>query len=256
VTRGRAAGLVVRTGSATELGRIATAVREIGHTTTPLQEKITGSGGRWGSSWSGSRRWSRGRLLRGMSPGEIFLVAVALAVASIPEGLPVVLTVTLAIGVSRMARRRAIIRSLPAVETLGSTTVIGSDKTGTLTLNEMTVPRSGRAGGATISGVGYAPEGAIHRDGDPLLDAGEDEPLRRTLLAGALANEADGDALASAGSCWATPRSRAAGLRRQGRPGPAPPAPPPPGAGHPPLRAGAPLHGDAEQRPGRPLPRT
>jgi magnesium-transporting ATPase (P-type) len=198
VTRGRGTGIVVRTGAATELGRIATAVREVGHTTTPLQEKMHRFGRVVGVVIVALSLLVAGvGLLQGMTAEEIFLAAVALAVASIPEGLPVVLTVTLAIGVNRMARRRAIIRSLPAVETLGSTTVIGSDKTGTLTKNEMTVTTVW-AGGRRyeVSGVGYAFEGAIHADGDALDPSDDDEPLRLTLLAGALANEADGDAMA------------------------------------------------------------
>lgn len=192
ITRGRGHGVVVRTGAATELGRIATAVREIGQTAAPLQETM----GRFGRRVGLVILLLTGvvavvGLLRGMPPGEIFLAAVALAVAAIPEGLPVVLTVTLAIGVNRMARRNAVLRALPAVETLGSTTVIGSDKTGTLTRNEMTV-RAIWAGGRLyeVSGAGYSLEGEL-RSADQGVEAELDEPLHRTLLAGTLANEAD-----------------------------------------------------------------
>ncbi|MFW6080234.1 MAG: HAD-IC family P-type ATPase, partial [Gemmatimonadota bacterium] len=198
VTRGRGRGVVVRTGASTELGRIASAVREVGRTETPLQEK--------------SERFGRRigfvilvlavlivviDLLRGASVFEILLTAVAMAVAAIPEALPVVLTVTLAVGVRRMAQRRAIIRSLPAVETLGSTTAIGSDKTGTLTKNEMTV-RAIRTAGAQydVTGTGYGAAGAIERDGRP-VEAGADPALRRVLLIGVLANEADPAAVAT-----------------------------------------------------------
>ncbi|MEX1102607.1 MAG: HAD-IC family P-type ATPase, partial [Dehalococcoidia bacterium] len=197
ITRGRGRGIVVRTGAETELGRIATAVREIGQTRAPLQDTMKRFGQRVGLVILLLTAVVAGvGLLRGMPPGEIFLAAVALAVAAIPEGLPVVVTVTLAIGVNRMARRNAVIRSLPAVETLGSTTVIGSDKTGTLTKNEMTV-RAIWAGGRryTVTGAGYSLEGEV-RAADGLVEADSDEPLRLTLVAGVLANEADAASVA------------------------------------------------------------
>jgi calcium-translocating P-type ATPase len=184
VTRGRGRGIVVRTGSDTEIGRIASAIRAIGRTATPLQDKMHRFGRRIG--------WAIGALsaivlviglLRGLSFREMFVTTVALAVASIPEGLPVVMTVTLAIGVGRMARRHAIIRSLPAVETLGSTTVIGSDKTGTLTRNEMTV-QAISAGGRMYDATGDIREQVRTSDA-----------LRATLLTGVLANEADASAV-------------------------------------------------------------
>jgi calcium-translocating P-type ATPase len=181
VTRGRGRGIVIRTGAATEIGRIATAIRRVGTTATPLQDRIHHFGRRVGAAIMAlSVVVLVLGLLQGLSPADIFLTAVALAVSAVPEGLPVVMTVTLAIGVARMARRRAIIRSLPAVETLGSTTVIGSDKTGTLTRNEMTV-RTIVAGDGVfdVADAGFAAAAA----------AGP--PLHRTLLAGILANESD-----------------------------------------------------------------
>ncbi|HSH46091.1 MAG TPA: HAD-IC family P-type ATPase, partial [Longimicrobiales bacterium] len=171
VTRGRGRGYVVQTGAATELGRIATAVREIGETRSPLQESMQRFGRMVGVVVAGLAAVTAILgLLRGADTGEIFLMAVALAVSAIPEGLPVVLTVTLAIGVSRMAGRNAIIRALPAVETLGSATVIGSDKTGTLTRNEMTVRAIWAGRQYRVTGGGYGVDGVI-QDGNTLADS-------------------------------------------------------------------------------------
>lgn len=192
VTRGRGWGYVVRTGTGTELGRIATAVRQVGAATTPLQEKMARFGRQIGlavlvfSALIGAIG-----LWRGMAPAEVFLVAIALVVSAIPESLPVVLTVTFAVGVRRMARRNALIRSLPAVETLGSATVIGSDKTGTLTRNEMTVERIWAGGELySVAGSGYNAEGEVQGDGVE-RELAPGRPLFCTLVTGALANEAD-----------------------------------------------------------------
>ena len=128
-------------------------------------------------------------LWRGESLDEILSSAIALAVGAIPEGLPVAVTVTLAIGVSRMARRRAIIRKLPAVETLGSTTVICTDKTGTLTQNQMTV-RQVVVGDQVyeVGGHGYEPSGDLMLDGQRLTP-GEAPGLSECLLAGLVCND-------------------------------------------------------------------
>ncbi len=187
VSRGRGKGFVVRTGPETEVGRIAEAVHEVSGGKTPLQEKVHEFGGRVGIALLGLAGVAAGLgVLHGLTVTEIFMTAVAMAVSAVPEGLPVVLTVTLAVGVRRMAGRKAIIRRLPAVETLGSTTVIASDKTGTLTRNQMTVRAVWAAGELVrVSGTGYAPEGEFDRapaDNPPLMD---------TLRAGVFANEAD-----------------------------------------------------------------
>jgi magnesium-transporting ATPase (P-type) len=191
VTRGRGRGVVVRTGRATEIGRITQAVRAQAAVATPLQERIERFGRKVGLVVVGLALLVGAiGLARALPADEIFLAAVALAVSAIPEGLPVVLTVTLAIGVRRMAKRRAIVRTLPAVETLGSTTVIGSDKTGTLTQNQMTVVAL-RAGGRDYetTGTGYGTKGEIRRDGRVVTF--DDEPALALLLAcGTLANEA------------------------------------------------------------------
>jgi magnesium-transporting ATPase (P-type) len=198
VTRGRGLGVVVHTGEASQLGRIAERTREVGKVRTPIQEKMDHLGKLIGVgilllagvvAVVGS--------LQGMTVHEIVQTAVAMAVGAVPEALPVVLTVALAVGVRRMASRNAIIRTLPSVETLGSTTVIGSDKTGTLTSNQMTV-RAIVAGGRRydVSGSGYSTDGELELadgQGDSEHEAGpeSDEALRMTLLAGVLATETD-----------------------------------------------------------------
>ncbi|MFP4074810.1 MAG: HAD-IC family P-type ATPase, partial [Actinomycetota bacterium] len=140
VTSGRGSGIVVATGNATELGSIAGLVRAEGVTGTPLQRRMDRFARVIGAAVAVAALvvFVSGLIL-GTSLHDMFLVAVAVAVSAVPEGLPVAVTITLAVGVSRMANRKAIVRRLPAVETLGSTTVIGSDKTGTLTMNQMTV---------------------------------------------------------------------------------------------------------------------
>jgi calcium-translocating P-type ATPase len=180
VTSGRGRGYVVATGADTELGTIAERVREEVEPETPLQRRMARFAHIVGIAIGVSAlvAFVIGIVL-GEPITEMFLVAVALAVAAIPEGLPVVFTITLALGVRRMARRQAFIRRLPAVETLGSTTVIGSDKTGTLTENRMTVRRVWTAAG----------EHALEEDGDGEAPP-TGHPLHETLLAGVLTNEA------------------------------------------------------------------
>ncbi|HKL16614.1 MAG TPA: HAD-IC family P-type ATPase, partial [Balneolaceae bacterium] len=137
VVRGRSKAIVVRTGRETELGRIAASVKRVGITQTPLLKKVEKMGNLIGVIIIGFAVFiSAVGVIYQMSPYEVFITVVAMVVSAIPEGLPVIMTVTLAIGVRRMSARQAIIRSLPAVETLGSTTIIGSDKTGTLTQNQ------------------------------------------------------------------------------------------------------------------------
>ena len=170
VTYGKAKGVVVATGDDTEIGRISQLIQSADSLQTPLTIKI----GRfshlllWVIMAVSFVTFLVG-VLRGQGVVEMFMAAVALAVGAIPEGLPAALTVTLAIGVSRMAKRRAIVRKLPAVETLGSTTVICSDKTGTLTKNEMTVQFAYTLSGAyEFKGAGYLPEGGVFFNNSPL----------------------------------------------------------------------------------------
>ena len=138
---GTAEAVVVAIAMQTELGRIAGMIEEAGaEEGTPLQQKLN-SFGRvlvWATLGIVVLLFGLG-LIRGTAPLELVMTSVSLAVAAVPEGLPAVVTVALALGVLRMARRRALVRKLPAVETLGSTTVICTDKTGTLTVGEMTV---------------------------------------------------------------------------------------------------------------------
>ncbi|RKX62428.1 MAG: cation-transporting P-type ATPase [Thermodesulfobacteriota bacterium] len=190
VTYGQGKGAVVSTGDHTEVGRISQLISTTQELETPLTRKI--------AHFSHVLLYMILALAavtvvvgvaRGQSIFDMFMAAVALAVGAIPEGLPAAVTITLAIGVSRMARRKAIIRNLPAVETLGSTTVICSDKTGTLTENQMTVQEI-FAGDRRfeVTGVGYEPSGRILRQGSP-VDAGKSAVLAECLQAGALCND-------------------------------------------------------------------
>jgi Ca2+-transporting ATPase len=192
VVNGRAKGVVTVTGAKTVLGQIATEVQEIGVTKSPLQEKIDRFAHTIGIIVlvASTLLFLLGILL-GESAKDMFMTAVAAAVATIPEGLPIVVTITLAIGVARMAQRNAIIRKLPAVETLGSTTVICSDKTGTLTKNEMTVNMV--YDGAHIyevTGSGYEPQGDILEEGRH-IKPGADADLLMLFRIGLLCNESN-----------------------------------------------------------------
>ncbi|MBI2831264.1 MAG: HAD-IC family P-type ATPase [Chloroflexi bacterium] len=191
VTYGRATAVAVTTGMSTEIGKIANAIQEIRPEKTPLQKSLgklskfilvlvlgivailTVAG-----------------LARGLDWLEIFFLAVAASVSAIPEGLPAVVTVVLASGMQIMARRNAVIRRLAAVETLGSTTIICSDKTGTLTLNEMTVRSLFVAGKyIVVTGEGYEPHGQFYIDGR-LVEVPDYPALRLHLQIGALCNDA------------------------------------------------------------------
>jgi len=190
VTYGQAAGVVVATSDKTEVGRISQLIEAAGEMETPLTRKIARFSHilLYAILALAAITFAAG-LLRGQATFDMFMAAVALAVGAIPEGLPAAMTITLAIGVSRMARRRAIIRRLTAVETLGSTTVICSDKTGTLTENQMTVQEI-FAGGELfeVTGAGYAPAGPIFRQGSP-ADAATSIALTECLKAGLLCND-------------------------------------------------------------------
>lgn len=186
VASGRARGFVVATGGRTELGAIAESIRDEPESDTPLQRRMTRFAHVIAIAVlvSSSAAFAIGVAL-GLPASHMFMVAVALAVAVVPEGLPVVFTVTLALGVRRMAKRNAVVRRLPAVETLGSTTVIGSDKTGTLTENRMTVRELWVGGQTTTIGA----SNLMDPREPPALAAAT--PLELTLLAGVLTNEAE-----------------------------------------------------------------
>ncbi|MBN2188128.1 MAG: cation-transporting P-type ATPase [Chitinispirillaceae bacterium] len=192
VTYGAGTGIVAAVGDATEIGRISEMVASADILATPLTRQIA----RFSTLLLyvilalAAMTFISG-LLRGESALRMFMAAVALAVGAIPEGLPAALTITLAIGVSKMARRNAIIRKLPAVETLGSTSVICSDKTGTLTQNQMTVQQICTVEGTfEVTGIGYSSEGRI-RQGDTPVDGAGNEALRECLIAGLLCNDSN-----------------------------------------------------------------
>ncbi len=194
VTYGTGTGVVVATAGRTELGRISTLLTEATDLVTPLTRALQEIGGKLtvGIVALSAVMLAVGTAREMLGNGSAFFealrgtitFAIALAVGAIPESLPAVVTIALAIGVQRMARRQAVIRKLPAVETLGSTTVICTDKTGTLTRNEMTVQAlwTPNEGTVAVDGVGYQPVGGFSPD---LLQAGRD-----LLVAGALCNDA------------------------------------------------------------------
>jgi Ca2+-transporting ATPase len=191
VVNGRAKGVVFATAGATMLGAIAGEVKDIGMVRAPIQDKIDRFAKLIGLIVMGASAVLFGiGLILGESIKNMFMTAVAAAVATIPEGLPIVVTIAMAAGVARMARNNAIIRKLPAVETLGSTTVICSDKTGTLTRNEMTVTRlfDGEKT-CVVTGAGYEPAGEIVNDGEGA--PGENTSLAPLLRIGLLCNESD-----------------------------------------------------------------
>jgi magnesium-transporting ATPase (P-type) len=164
VAAGQGAGVAVATGLATEMGRISTLLGDVHQLTTPLLRQINDFGRRfaWIAMGGAALLFAFAVLARDYAWPEALIAVIALAVGVVPEGLPAVITITLAIGVRRMAARNAVIRRLPAVETLGATSVICSDKTGTLTRNEMTVERVVVShGDARVRGVGYGPEGEL-----------------------------------------------------------------------------------------------
>ena len=209
VRQGRGQGLVTQTGMQTQLGRIAELIQSYENEATPLQVRLTALGRSLGQLTLGvsalvfavglARNTDLRLLLAapadyfaryGHAILELFMVAVSLAIAAVPEGLPAVVTVALAIGMQRMLRRNALIRRLPAVETLGSTTVICSDKTGTLTQNRMMVVQVELEGETIdVRGDGYAPRGDWSRDGRPLMP-GDDADLQLLAAASRLASDA------------------------------------------------------------------
>ena len=190
VTYGTGTGIVVGTGALTELGKISSLLKQTNSLETPLTRSLAKVGGVLTISISAvavlllAVGW-----WRGLSIDQALLAAITLAVAAIPEGLPAIVTITLAIGVRRMAARKAVIRRLPAVETLGSTSTICSDKTGTLTKNEMTVQVLHTAEmSLRVTGVGYEPKGEALREGIRVHDLPKD--AQDLLRAGALCNDA------------------------------------------------------------------
>lgn len=192
IVYGQGMGVVVATGNQTEIGRINRMLAQIDTLTTPLFRQLAVFG-RWLTvviMVLAASIFAYGRLFQDYSLNEMFLAAISMAVAAIPEGLPAIMTITLALGVQRMAQRNAIIRRLPAVETLGAVTVICTDKTGTLTCNEMTVQRVITADQQLeVSGTGYAPHGGFSLDGEEKF-VGDDAALQDLFRAGLLCNDA------------------------------------------------------------------
>jgi magnesium-transporting ATPase (P-type) len=197
VTRGRGRAVVTATGMATEMGRIARLLGTTEAERTPLQREIDRIGKALGVAVVVIAAVVVGSILATADVEDasdlvsVLLVGVSLAVAAVPEGLPAVLSVVLALGVQRMAHKRAIVKRLSSVETLGSASVVCSDKTGTLTKNEMTIEWVVTPSGEVeVTGAGYRPEGELRVDGRPLDDPVLLDEVRDVLLGGSLANDA------------------------------------------------------------------
>jgi len=196
-TYGRGKAVVVATGMQTQMGRIAGMLKEAPEETTPLQQDLDRVGKLLGIIVIVIAVVMIATILLVEEVSgfaalfDVLILGVALAVAAVPEGLPAVVTAVLAVGVQRMAKRNAIVRHLAAVETLGSANVIASDKTGTLTKNEMTVRVVATASGwVSLGGTGYAPEGEVSRDGPGAIEGALRIELERALAAGDRANNA------------------------------------------------------------------
>lgn len=190
VTRGQGTGVVVATGMGTEIGKISGMLQKVPPLVTPLLQQIDSFARLLTLAIlaGAAALFAFAVLVRGFDWADALVAVVAVSVGAIPEGLPAVITITLAIGVQRMAARKAVIRKLPAVESLGATSVICSDKTGTLSRNEMTAVRLVTAEHEfDVSGTGYAPEGTIAPAGRTSSDADVPDELIRC---GALCNEA------------------------------------------------------------------
>ncbi len=190
VTSGRGTAVITGTGMNTEMGKIATGIQEVKEEKTPIQKSIDSLSKYIIILVSISVViLAVASILQGIELLEVFLLAIAAAVAAIPQGLPAAVTVVLAIGMQIMAHRKAIIRRLVAVETLGSATVICSDKTGTLTMNQMTVRQLFLGGRLVeVTGEGYRPEGEFQRNGQ-IVNVEEDEHLKLLLRAALLCND-------------------------------------------------------------------
>jgi len=204
VRTGSATGIVVATATNTEVGKINTMLTETRAESTPLVRKMNVLGRNLSIAILGFSALLAlySIVVMGSDFTEAFTAVVGLAVAAIPEGLPAVITITLAIGVRRMAGRNALVRQLPSVETLGSVTVICSDKTGTLTKNEMTATNIYTAGGDyAVSGLGYAPKGNITFSGKDAADKADFRTLdlQKLIEAVSLCNEAD---IAESNGTW------------------------------------------------------
>lgn len=191
LTRGTAKGVVVRTGMETEMGKIADLIQSTDSMETPLQHRLEQLGKILIIvALALTVMVVAAGILHGQEPYGMFLAGVSLAVAAIPEGLPAIVTIALALGVQRMIQRKAIVRKLPSVETLGCASVICSDKTGTLTQNKMTVTHLWLGGDLLeVSGDGYDPHGAIMKQGAP-VDLRNNQMLRRMLQVSVLCNNA------------------------------------------------------------------